>query len=99
MLAARLVKIVIQVRAGRDQAVDVAMLDQVRDDHAQAAGAERAGHPHEDRHVVAEHLLPDAMRDAERAPLKRDALHLFEKLVGLQLRIDGERLDRHLQEA
>ena len=99
MAAAGLVQIVIQVRAGRDETVDVAVLDQIRDHHAQAAGTERAGHPHEDRHVVGEHLLPDAMRDAERAPLKRNALHLFEKLVGLELRIDGERLDRHLQEA
>ncbi len=46
-----------------------------------------------------EHLLPDAMRDAEGAPLERNALHLFEKLVGLHLWIDGEGLDRHLQEA
>ena len=84
MAAARLVQVVIQVRAGRHQAVDVAMLDQVRDDHAQTARAERAGHPHEDRHVVAEHLLPHAMRDAEGAPLERNALHLFEKLVGFQ---------------
>ncbi len=75
------------------------MLDQVRHDHAKAAGAECAGHPHEDRDVVAEHLLPHAMRDAERASLKRDALHLFEKLVGSHLGIDGEGLDRHLQEA
>ena len=39
VLAARLVQIVIEVRAGRDEAVDVAMQDQVGDDQAQAAGA------------------------------------------------------------
>ena len=32
MLAARLVQIVVQVGAGRDQAVDVAVEDEVRDD-------------------------------------------------------------------
>ena len=39
MLAARLVEIVVEVRAGRDEAVDVAVQDEVRDDQAQPAGA------------------------------------------------------------
>src|SRR5688572_11684950 len=39
------------------------------------------------------------MRDAERASLKRDALHFLEKLVGFHLGIDDKRLDRNLQEA
>src|SRR5918995_4601429 len=75
------------------------MLDQIRDDHAKAPGAERARHAHEDRHVIAKHLLPHAVRDAEGAALKRNALHFFEKLVSFDFGIDGERLDRHLQEA
>ena len=75
VLAARLVEIVVEVRAGRDQAVDVAVGDQVRDDQAQAAGAQRARHAEEDRDVVLEHLLPDAMRGREVAALKGDALH------------------------
>jgi len=37
-LAARLVEIVVQVGAGRDEAVDVAMGDQMSDDQAQPAG-------------------------------------------------------------
>ena len=39
VLAARFVQIVVEVRAGRDEAVDVAVRDQVRDDQAQPAGA------------------------------------------------------------
>jgi hypothetical protein len=99
MATARLVQVVVQVCARRHETVDIAMFDQVRDDHAKAARAERAGHSHEDRDVVAEHLLPHAVRDAERAPLKRNALHFFEKLVGFHFRVDGEGLDRHLQKA
>jgi hypothetical protein len=45
MLAARLVQIVVEVRAGRDEAVDVAVQDQVRDHQAQAAGGQRAAIP------------------------------------------------------
>ena len=96
---ARLVQVVIEVGARRHQAVDITVLDQVRHDHPETARAERAGHPHEDRDVVLEHLLPDTVCDAEGAPLERNALHLFEKLVCLRLWIDGEGLDRHLQEA
>jgi hypothetical protein len=63
------------------------------------AGAERPGHAHEDRDVVLEHLLPDTMCDCRGSAPERNALHLFEKLVCLRLWIDGEGLDRHLQEA
>ena len=40
--SARLVQIVIQVRAGRHEAVDVAVRQEVRDQQAHAAGAQRA---------------------------------------------------------
>ena len=98
MLAARLVQIVIEVRAGRDEAVDVAIGDQVRDHQPQTAGGERARHAQEDRHVVLQHLLPDAVRGGEIASLKRDPLHASEDLIRRQPRLDGERLDRRLQE-
>ena len=92
-------QIVVEVRARRDQAVDVAPGDQVRDDQAESAGAERARHAEKDRHIVREHFLPDTVRDAERAPLKRDTLHLLEEFVRSELRIDRKRLDGYLQEA
>ena len=81
MLSARFVEIVIQVRAGRHQAVDVAVQDQMRDDQTQTAGGQRARHPQEDRDVVLQHLLPDAVRRREVAPLKRDPLHAREDLI------------------
>ncbi len=56
--AARLVKIVIEVRAGRDEAVDVPMLDQVRDDQPHAAGRERAGRAEKDRRVARRASFP-----------------------------------------
>ncbi len=62
VLAARLVEVVVQVRAGRDQAVHVPVGDQVGDDQPQPAGAERARHAEKDRDVVFEHLAPDAVR-------------------------------------
>jgi len=99
MAASGFVKVVIQVRARRHEAVDVTMLDQVCHDHAETARTERAGHSHEDRHIVSEHLLPDAMRDAERSSLKRDVLHFFKELISSHVGVDGERPDRHLQEA
>ena len=91
---ARLVEIVVQIGAGRNEAVDVAVLDQVRDDHPQSTGAERARHTQEDRAVVAEHLLPDAARGREVAPLKRNALHARQHLVCRQSGLDGERFNR-----
>ncbi len=60
--AARLVQVVVQVGARRDEAVDVALLDQMRDDQPHAAGRQRAGGAQEDRRVAGEHLLPDAAR-------------------------------------
>ena len=97
MLAARFVQIVIEVRAGRDQDVDVAVGDQVRDRQAQAAGGQGAGHPQEDRDVVLQHLLPDAVRGGEVAPLKRNPFHPRQDLIRRQARFDGKRLDRRLQ--
>ena len=73
--AAGFVQVVIEVGAGRDEAVDVALGDEMGDDHPQPAGAECAGHAEEDRAVAAEHLLPDAPRGGEIAPLKRNAFH------------------------
>jgi hypothetical protein len=71
----------------------------VRDDQAQPSGGERARHAEEDRHVVLQHLLPDAMRRREVASLKRDPLHPRDHLIGGQARLDDERFDRRLQEA
>ena len=88
VLTARLVQIVVQVRAGRDEAVHVAVGDEVRDDQPEPAGAQRARHPEEDRHVVLEHLLPDAVSGGEIAPLKRNALHARQDFVGGQTALD-----------
>ena len=60
--AARLVQIVIEVGARRDEAVDVAMLEQMRHEQAHPARAERARQPEKDRAVAPEHALPDAPR-------------------------------------
>ncbi len=95
--AARLVQIVVEVRAGRHQAVDVAVLDQMCGDEPHAAGAERAGHAEEDRAVVSEHLFPDAPRGREVAALEGNFLHPGEHLVGRKVRRHRERLDRHAQ--
>ena len=96
MLAACFVQVVIEVGAGLFHAVDETVLDEIRDDHSETAGAQGACHPHENRHIVTEHLLPDAMSGAERSSLKLDAFEFFELLVGLRFGIDGERLDGHL---
>ena len=88
---ARLVQIVVQIGAGRDQAVDVPVGDQVGDDHPQPAGAESAGHAEKDGAIVAQHLLPDAARRGEIAALKRNALHALEDLVCWKAGFDGKR--------
>src|SRR6266853_1664475 len=98
MLPPCLVEIVVQVGARRHEAVDVPVGDKVRDDHPQAAGAQRARHTEEDRHVVFEHLVPHAMSGGEHPPLKRDALHPEQQLIGGETRFDGEWLDRRLEE-
>src|SRR3954469_26053435 len=98
MPPARFVQIVIQVRAGGHEAVDVALRDEVRDRQPQTAGGERASHAQEDRDVVLEHLLPDTVRRREIAALKRDPFHAREDLIRAQPRLDGERFDRRLQE-
>src|SRR5438309_8229449 len=91
-------QIVIQVRAGRHEAVDVPIGDEMRDDQTQAAGAERPGHAEKNRDVAFEHLLPDAMRRSEIAPLERDSLHAEQDLIGAEPALDGEWLDRRLEE-
>ena len=73
------------------------MGDEMRDDQAKAAGAECASHAHENRHVVLEHFSPDAMRDREAAPLKRNPFHARQDFVGGQTGFDRERLDRRLK--
>ena len=97
-LAAGFVQIVIEVRAGRDQAVDVAVEDQVGDDQAQAPRRQRARHAEKNRHVVLQHPLPDAVRRGEIASLKRNPLHAREHLIRAEPSLDGKRLDRRLQE-
>ena len=96
--AARLVQIVVEVRAGRDQAVDVAVLEQVRDDQPHAAGAQRAGHAQEDRAVAAEHLFPDAPRGREVAPWN-EIRSIRASSSSAADRLDDERFDRHAQKA
>ena len=75
------------------------MLDQVRDCQPEAARAQGARDPEKDEAVTLEHLLPDAVRGREVAPLKGDALHPVEQFRGCQVRIHGEGLDRRLKEA
>ena len=99
MLAARFVQVVIQIGAGRDQAIDVTVLNQMGDDQAQAAGGQRARHAEKNRHIVFQHLLPDAMRGREVASLEGNPLHPGDDLIGREPRFDDERLDRRLQEA
>jgi hypothetical protein len=93
MTPAGLVQVMVEVGAGRDETVDVAVGDEVRDDQPQPAGAERARHAEEDRAVVAEHLLPDAPRGGEVPPLKRNALHAFQEIVRRGVGRHDERLD------
>ena len=73
--AARLVQVVVEVGAGRNQTVDVTVRDQVGDDQAQPRCTERARQPEEDRNVILEHPLPQAVRGAEISSLERDPLH------------------------
>jgi hypothetical protein len=98
-LTARFVKIVIQVRAGGHEAVDVPVRDQVGDDEAQPAGAQRTGHPEEDRDLVLDHLVPDTVRRREIPALEGNPLHAGDDLVRRESSLDGERLDRSLEEA
>ena len=96
---ARFVQIVIQVGSGRDDAVDGAFTDQAGDGEPQSAGGQGARHAEEDHYVVAEHALPDPVRNGKVASLERDPLHAAEQLVGRRARHDLERLDRHVQKA
>ena len=51
------VRVVIEIRAGRDDPVDEAALDQRNERrHAEAGRRERAGERHADGHVGLEHL-------------------------------------------
>ena len=99
MLAARLVEIVIEVGAGRHEAVDVPVSDEVRHDHSEAARGQRARHSEKNRHVVIEHLQPHAVRGGEIAPLKRDPLHARQDLVAGEPCLHCEWFHRRLQEA
>src|SRR5262249_24482058 len=67
-------------------------------DQAQPAGAQRAGHAQEDRHVVLEHLLPYASGSGEISSLKRDSFHPLENLVGSESGLDGKGFDGRLEE-
>ena len=96
---AGLVEVMVQVGAGGHEAVDVPVLDEVRDDEAHAAGREGPGHPEEDRHIAAQHAFPDAARDGQVPPLKGHPLHLRQHVVGRQIRRDRERFDRFTEEA
>ncbi len=97
--AARFMEIVVEIGAGRDQAVDVAALDEVRDQQPHAAGRQRAGGAEKNRRVAREHLFPDAPRRREVAPLERDAFHPLEHRVGRQSGFGDERFDRLAKEA
>ena len=99
-LAARFVQIVIQVGAGRDEAVDVAVRDQVRDDQPQAAGAQRAGHA---RGRSSRRPPASSARCGARwrgcGPETRSAPCATSISSAVEPGFDGERLDRRLQEA
>src|SRR5262245_37278845 len=69
----------------------------MRHDESQAARAQRSSHAEKDRHVVFEHLLPDAMRRGEIAALKRNPLHLGENRVGGEAALDREWFDRRVK--
>jgi hypothetical protein len=59
--------------------------------------ADRRRHPQKNRHIVLQHLLPDAVCGGEIAALKRDAFHAREQLLCAHSCFDDERLDRRLQ--
>ena len=89
-----LVQVVIEVGARRDEAVDVPVLDEVREDEPHAAGRQRPGGAEKDRRVAREHLFPDPPRRAEVASLERHALHARDDVVhrctaGHRERLDG----------
>ena len=92
--ASGLVQVVIQVGSGRDDAIDEAVSDQMRDDETHPGGAQGSRHPEEDHHVVAQHLLPDPAGHGEVPPLEGDALHAGQHLVGSEPGVHAERLDR-----
>ena len=73
-----LVQVMVEVGPGRDEAVDVPVRDQVRDDHTEAAGAQGARRTQENDDLVCEHFLPDLMRGGQIPPLERDPFHARE---------------------
>ena len=81
--AARLVQIVVEVGAGRDQAVDIPMLDEMRDDEPQPAGA-RARRPGRERSCSRPPASSPrcAARSPGCAPGKRSFSIRGEQLVG-----------------
>ena len=95
---ARLVQVVIEVGAGRDQAVHVALGEQVRQHQAQAARAERAGDAQEDQHVVGQHPTPHLVGRGKAAALERDAFHAAQDLLGRQPGLHDERLHRNVEQ-
>ena len=95
----RLVQVVIEVGASRHDAVDIAVLDEVRQDQPQSTRAEGAGDAKENRAVIAEHALPDPAGGCQVAALEGNLLHPRQHLAGSGVRGDYERLDRRSQEA
>ena len=96
-LAARLVQIVVEVRAGRYDAVHRTPTDQLGNDQAQAARTQRAGNSQEDQELVAEHPLPDAVCGGEIPSLERDPLHPTQHFLHRHTRLHPERFDRRLK--
>ena len=93
-LTTRLVQVVIQVRAGRHQAVDGAPVDQVGKDQSQSARAESPGDAQEDQKLVAEHPLPYPVGRGEIPSLERDPLHPPKHLVHRKAPFHPVRFDR-----
>jgi hypothetical protein len=79
MASEGLVQIVEDNRAGENEHVNEAILDDVGQQSAHPGGNERARTGDENRRVVAEHVEPDAMRFGQLASAKARALHLFQQ--------------------
>ena len=74
-----LVDVMEKVGAGRDQAIDQSVFDEIHDQPAHPRGYHRPGHPHHDHDPVAEHVVPDLIGGGEIPSLERNTLHFLEQ--------------------
>ena len=74
----RFVQVVEEVGSGRNDHINVVILNQIRDQPSHAGGDQRPRQPEEDRRVVRQHVEPQVVRFRQRARLKARAFHLHQ---------------------